>query len=69
MAYFTIVHPLHTVDGIVNGVFISTTGGWQRMKKFLVLAPSLALALASIATLGAILTLGPQLLAALGGAR
>lgn len=39
------------------------------MKKFLVLAPSLALALASLATLGAILTYGPAILATLGGAK
>ena len=39
------------------------------MKKFLVLSPSIALMLASLAVLLALLTLGPQLLAALGGVR
>lgn len=36
------------------------------MKKFLVLAPSLALMLASIAVLVELLTIGPALLAQLG---
>lgn len=39
------------------------------MKKFLALSPSLALALASLAALGALAVLGPQILAVIGGAR
>lgn len=39
------------------------------MNRFLVLLPSLALMLASLAVLGALVTLGPQLLALLGGVK